>query len=201
MVNIENIGNKIKDSLNKNVLIPKEDLIQFLEYTKKKISSIFFDFIFKNDLEIYKYDEDNIKDIIKEIIDKTNIDNKLLSSLDKYKTFSIQYADRILIIIKSFSDNLFNSVFFNYYYKIFMKEQVIEINNLFHNTYSKECLTFIRQVSDLRDSNFSYLNSVVNLIYNYFQNIFRYSRRLMIYMFVDTVNFCVIFMSLKMGQK
>ena len=36
MVNIENIGNKIKDSLNKNVLIPKEDLIQFLEYTKKK---------------------------------------------------------------------------------------------------------------------------------------------------------------------
>ena len=68
-----------------------------------------------------------------------------------------------------------------------MYEQPIGVNFLFHYTYSKKCLTFIRQVSDLRDIDFSYLNKTVNLIYNYFQNFFRYSRRLMIYMFVDNI--------------
>ncbi len=82
MVNIER---KIKGLLDQRQLIPKQDLIQFLEITKKKISSIFLDFIFKNDLEIYKYNTNNFKDIIKKNIDKINIEDKLLSILDKYK--------------------------------------------------------------------------------------------------------------------
>ena len=196
MVNIER---KIKGLLDQRQLIPKEDLIQFLEITKKKISSIFLDFIFKNDLEIYKYNTNNFKDIIKKNIDNINIEDKLFSLLDVFKIFSIEYKNRILNIIKTFSNKLINSVFFDYQYGIFMDEKVIGVNTLFHDTYSKECLTFIRQVSDLKDIDFSYLNKKVNLIYNYFQNIFRYSRRLMIYLFVDTVNFCEILMLLKMG--
>ena len=47
-----------------------------------------------------------------------------------------------------------------------MNEQPIGVNFLFHYTYSKECLTFLRQVSDLRDIDFFYLNKTVNLIYN-----------------------------------
>ena len=124
------------------------------------------DFIFKNNLEIYKYDEIDIRDIIKKNIDKINIEDELLSKLDKYVKLSMQYYNWVLIIIETFSDNLFNSVFYHYQYRIFMNEQPIGVNFLFHYTYSKECLTFLRQVSDLRDIDFFYLNKTVNLIYN-----------------------------------
>ena len=88
MVDIER---KIKDLLKKNELIPKEDLKQLLENTRKKIISIFLDFIFKNNLEINKYDEIDIRDIIKKNIDKINIEDELLSKLDKYVKLSMQY--------------------------------------------------------------------------------------------------------------
>ena len=52
MVDIER---KIKDLLDEGKLIPKEDIKQLLENTRKKISSIFLDFIFKNNLEIIDY--------------------------------------------------------------------------------------------------------------------------------------------------
>ena len=184
MVDIER---KIKDLLKKSELIPKEDLKQLLENTRKKIISIFLDFIFKNNLEIYNKKKNNFKDIIKKNIDEINIEDKLLSKLNKCKIFSINYKNDVLRIIKVFSDNLCNSVIFYYNYEFFINENIIGVNFLFHYTYSKECLTFIRQVSDLRDIDFSYLNKTVNLIYNYFQNFFRYSRRLMIYMFVDNI--------------
>ena len=85
------IERKIKDLLKMNEFIPKEDLKQLLENTRKKIISIFLDFIFKNNLEINKYDEIDIRDIIKKNIDKINIEDELLSKLDKYVKLSMQY--------------------------------------------------------------------------------------------------------------
>jgi len=52
MVDIES---KIEDLLSNSKLIPKADIKQLLENTKKKISSIILDFIFKNNLEIIDY--------------------------------------------------------------------------------------------------------------------------------------------------
>ena len=52
MVDIES---KIEDLFSNSKLIPKADIKQLLENTKKKISSIILDFIFKNNLEIIDY--------------------------------------------------------------------------------------------------------------------------------------------------
>lgn len=182
-----NIEEKVKDLLNKKELIPKEYLKQLFENKKKNIASFLLDSIFKNNLKIYNINNENFKNYIeKKFKEASNIDN-LLSVLDKYKEFSKNYQKDTLFLLKSFSDELFNSVFIHYKFKLFIHFNVLGVKLLFHYKDSEECLTFIRQVSDLRAIDNSCLNHSVSLIYNYLQNIFRYSKRLMTYIFVDNI--------------
>ena len=185
MVEIEN---KIKDLLKQKELIPLEFLNQFFETRKQNILSLLLNFIFKNNLEIYYIDKDNIKDIIRNnIINEYNNKSKLIVAIQKYKEYSNKYESNLLTFLKFYSNKLLDSAFRDINYIIFINNNVLGIDFLFNFQYSKECLTFIRQVSDLIYNDFSFLNKSVNLIYIYFQNIFRYSRRLMIYMFVDNI--------------
>ena len=185
---MEEIEKKIKDLLKQKKLIPLEDLNQLFESRKQKILSIFLDFIFKNNLEIYFRDKINIKNIITNMIDnEDNYKSSLITEIQKNKNYSKLYERELLSVLISFSNRLFFNVFNDYNYKFIINENVLGIKFLFNFKHSKECLSFIRQVSDLIYTDFSFLNREVNLIYNYFQNIFRYSRRLMIYMFVDNI--------------
>ena len=185
MVEIEK---KIKDLLKQTKLIPLEDLNKLFENRKQKILSIFLDFIFKNNLEIYFRDKISIKEIIiKRIDNEDNYKSSLISDIQKYEKYSKMYESELLSAFNSFSNRLFFDVFNDHNYKFIIKQKVLGIKFLFNFKHSKECLTFIRQVSDLIYNDFSFLNWSVNLIYNYYQNIFRYSRRLMAYMFVDNI--------------
>ena len=185
MVEIEN---KIKDLLKQKELIPLEFLNQFFETRKQNILSLLLNFIFKNNLEIYYIDKDNFKDIIRNNIAKEyNNKSKLIVAIQKYTEYSHKYESYLLSFLKFYSNKLLDCAFGDINYIAFINNNVLGIDFLFNYQYSKECLTFIRQVSDLIYNDFSFLNKSVNLIYIYFQNIFRYSRRLMIYMFVDNI--------------
>ena len=185
MVEIEK---KIKDLLNRNELIPLEDVNQLLENRKQKILSLLLNFIFKNNLEIYYRGKNNIKDIIRnKIVREDNNRDELIFEIIEYKKYSKKYENDLISVLKIFTNKLFNRAFLDYNYVFFINTKVLGVDFLFNFKYSKECLTFIRQVSDLIYNDFSFLNKSVNLIYNYFQNIFRYSRRLMVYMFVDNI--------------
>ena len=185
MVEIEN---KIKDLLKQKELIPLEFLNQFFETRKQNILSLLLNFIFKNNLGIYYIDKDNFKDIIRNNIAKEyNNKSKLIVAIQKYTEYSNKYESYLLSFLKFYSNKLLACAFGDINYIAFINNNVLGIDFLFNYQYSKECLTFIRQVSDLIYNDFSFLNKSVNLIYIYFQNIFRYSRRLMIYMFVDNI--------------
>ena len=185
MVEIEK---KIKDLLNKRELIPKEDIQQLFETRKQKIVSIFLDFIFKNNLEIYNRNKNNIKGIIRtKIYNEDNCKYDLIGQILEYKKYSKKYKNDLIMIIQLFSNKLFASIFFDYNFYFFINNKVLDIELLFNYKYSKECLTIVRQVSDLIYYDFSFLNKTVNLIYNYFQNIFRYSRRIMTYIFLEDI--------------
>ena len=185
MVEIEK---KIQDLLNKKELIPLEDVNQLLENRKQKILSLLLNFIFKNNLEIYYRGKNNIKDIIRnKIVREDNNRDELIFEIIEYKKYSKKYENDLISVLKIFTNKLFNRAFLDYNYVFFINTKVLGVDFLFNFKYSKECLTFIRQVSDLIYNDFSFLNKSVNLIYNYFQNIFRYSRRLMVYMFVDNI--------------
>ena len=185
MVEIEK---KIQDLLNKKQLIPLEDINQLLENRKQKILSLLLNFIFKNNLEIYYKGKNNIKDIIRNnIVREDNNRDELIVNIIEYKKYSKKYENDLISFLKLFTNLLFNCAFLDSNYVFFINKKVLGVDFLFNFKYSKECLTFIRQVSDLIYNDFSFLNKSVNLIYNYFQNIFRYSRRLMVYMFVDNI--------------
>ena len=90
-------------------------------------------------------------------------------------------------MLNKFTYGYLDIIFLNIYFRFLINDNVL--GNLFIPQYTVECLTFIRQVSDLIYFDWSYLNNIVfKIIHNYFQNIFRYSRRLMTYIFVDYIS-------------
>ena len=184
---MSDIGKKIKELLENKKLISKEILEQYFDYTKQKINSILFDYILKNNFEIYKVHDYNFKTLIKNDIDTADYKGKILSFYKVDTKFTKKYKVEIIDIMNNFSDNIFKTAFDHFLFKSLLRNNILGIEFLFNYKYSIECLTFMRQVSDLIYFDFSYLNSTINIIYNYFQNIFRYSRRMMAYMFVDNM--------------
>ena len=67
------------------------------------------------------------------------------------------------MFLNSFSNRFFTCVFWDYNYIIFINNKVLGVELLFNFSNSKECLTFIRQVSDLLDNDFSFLNNTFYL--------------------------------------
>ena len=109
MVEIEN---KIKDLLKQKELIPLEFLNQFFETRKQNILSLLLNFIFKNNLEIYYIDKDNIKDIIRNnIVNEYNNKSKLIVAIQKYTDYSNKYESYLLSFLKFKSGlDIFNTL-------------------------------------------------------------------------------------------
>ena len=184
----KNPEEQIRLLFDKKNLIPDDLMVNLFENRKEKIRSLIFDHILKNDLKIYFYENNNLKDYFLKEFDKYKYD--LLnpqSLLKRYTKFSKKYEKEMISMLNKFTYKHLDIIFLNNFFRFLINDNVL--GNLFNPQYTVECLTFIRQVSDLIYFDWSYLNNVVfKIIHNYFQNIFRYSRRLMTYIFVDYIS-------------
>ena len=184
----KNPEEQIRLLFDKKNLIPDELMVNLFENRKEKIRSLIFDHILKNDLKIYFYENNNLKDYFMEEFDKYKYDLlKPQSLLKRYTKYSKKYEKEIISMLNKFTYGHLDIIFLNNFFRFLINDNVL--GNLFNPQYNVQCLTFIRQVSDLIYFDWSYFNNVVfNIIHNYFQNIFRYSRRLMTYIFVDYIS-------------
>ena len=184
----KNPEEQIRLLFDKKNLIPDDLMVNLFENRKEKIRSLIFDHILKNDLKIYFYENNNLKDYFLKEFDKYKYD--LLnpqSLLKRYTKFSKKYEKEMISMLNKFTYKHLDIIFLNNFFRFLINDNVL--GNLFNPQYTVECLTFIRQVSDLIYFDWSYLNNVVfKIIHDYFQNIFRYSRRLMTYIFVDYIS-------------